>query len=186
VGIVQKEGVILSEKVKTKTIDGALCINTSALCEVLNVHRNTLAQWVKDGMPKRANGWYSLKDAFAWVMDNRGVKKKPGDDDEEMTLSQQKLFYEAKLKEQQAESATLKNDVSKGEYIKREEVVGELQRFFTTLRRSMAGYSRKVAMEISPYLDPAQVRTIEQNITDTTNEVLLQLSVRGVYDAKSK
>lgn len=176
----------MSEKTKTKFIDGALCINTSGLCEVLNVHRNTLAQWAKDGLPKRANGWYSLKEAFVWVVDNRGVKKKSADEDGEMSLSQQKLFYEAKLKEQQAEAAELKNDISKGEFIRREVVVGELQRFFTTLRRSMAGYSRKIAMEISPYVDPTLVRTIEQNITDTTNEVLLQLSVRGVYDAKSK
>ncbi|MEC0092490.1 hypothetical protein [Paenibacillus macquariensis] len=173
----------MSGKMRAKMIDGALCINTSELCEMLSVHRNTLAQWVKAGMPKKANGWYSLKDTVNWVMDNRGVKKTP-DNEEEMTLSQQKLFYEAKLKEQQAESATHKNEISKGEYIRREDVVSELQRFFTTLRRSMGGYSRKIAMEIAPYLEPDQVRIIEQNITDTTNAALLQLSVRGVYDAK--
>ncbi|QOT13521.1 hypothetical protein JNUCC32_13495 [Paenibacillus sp. JNUCC32] len=101
-----------------------------------------------------------------------------------MTLSQQKLKYEAQLKEQQAEAATLKNAISKGEYIRREDVVSELQRFFISLRRSMGGFSRKIAMEISPYLEPEQVRLIEQNIADTTNAALLQLSVRGVYDAK--
>lgn len=174
----------MSENAKVKTIDGALCINTSGLCEVLNVHRNTLAQWTKAGMPKRANGWYSLKDAISWVMDNRGVKKKSGENDEEMSLSQQKLFYEAELKKQQSESATLKNAIAKGEYILRETVVSELQRFFVSLKRSMSGYSRKIAMEIAPYVDPEQVRVIEQSITDTTNAALLQLSVQGVYDAK--
>ena len=49
----------------------------------------------------------------------------------------------------------------------------------------MEGYSRKVAMEVAPFLDPDQVRIIEQQITDTTNSVLLQLAVRGVYDAKA-
>ncbi|TGV30730.1 hypothetical protein EN829_035855 [Mesorhizobium sp. M00.F.Ca.ET.186.01.1.1] len=95
-----------------------------------------------------------------------------------------KLRYEAELKREQAAAATLKNAISNGEYVKRDDVVSELQRFFVTLRRSMQGYSRKVAMEIAPYVDPDQVRIIEQNITDTTNAVLLQLSVRGVYDAK--
>lgn len=173
----------MSEKVKAKMIDGALCVATSELCEVFNVHRNTIAQWERSGMPKKARGWYSLKDTINWVMENRGVKKTP-ETEEEMTLSQQKLFYEAKLKEQQADAATLKNDIAKGEYIRRDDVVSELQRFFTAFKRSMSGYSRRIAMEIAPYLDPEQVRVIEQNISDTTNAALLQLSVRGVYDAK--
>ncbi|MFX3635443.1 MAG: hypothetical protein ACE3L7_04095 [Candidatus Pristimantibacillus sp.] len=175
----------MSGKTGTKIIDEALCINTSALCEVLSVHRNTLAQWVKAGMPKKANGWYELKVTINWVMDNRGVKKTP-DSEEDMTLSQQKLFYEAKLKEQQADAATLKNAISKGEYIRREDVVSELQRFFVVLKRSMTGYSRRIAVEVAPYVEPEQVRIIEQSIADTTNEALLQLSVRGVYDAKKQ
>ena len=173
----------MAENAKTKIIDGALCINTSGLCDVLNIHRNTLAQWTKAGMPKRANGWFSLRDAFSWVMENRGVKKK-ADSEEDMSLSQQKLYYEAELKKQQAEKETLKNEIAKGEFIRREDVVSELQRFFISLRRSMSGFSRKIAVEIAPYVDPDQVRVIEQNITDTTNAALLQLSVRGVYDAK--
>ncbi|MFB4326020.1 hypothetical protein RB298_27220 [Priestia sp. BR_2] len=173
----------MGEKVKAKMIDGALCIATSELCEVLDVHRNTIAQWERSGMPKKARGWYSLKEVISWVMDNRGVKKNQ-DDEEGMTLSQQKLKYEAQLKEQQAEAATLKNAIAKGEYIKREDVVSELQRFLVSLRRSMGGFSRKIAMEVAPYVEPDQVRMIEQSISDTTNAALLQLSVRGVYDAK--
>lgn len=166
-------------------IEKRLCLSTSAMCEVLDVHRNTLAQWVKLGMPKCANGWYPLKDCLLWVQDYKGTSNNQAPENEEkMTLAQQKLFYEAKLKEQQTEAATLKNAIAKGEYIKRDDVVSELQRFFTTLKRSMAGFSRKIAMEVAPFVEPEQVRVIEQNITDTTNAVLLQMSVRGVYDAK--
>lgn len=174
----------MSEKIRTKIVDDALCINTFGLCEVLNVHRNTLAQWVKAGMPKRSNGWFVLRDAIAWVMENRGVKRRSNESGEGMTLAQQKLYYEAELKKQQAESAELKNAISRGEYIRREEVVSELQRFLVALRRSMQGFSRKIAMEVAPYVEPEMVRVIEQQIADTTNAVLLQLSVRGVYDAK--
>lgn len=173
----------MSGKVKAKMIDGALCIATSELCELFDVHRNTIAQWERNGMPKKARGWYSLKDSIKWVAEHRGVKKNP-DDEEGMTLSQQKLKYEAQLKEQQAEAATLKNAIAKGEYIRREDVVSDLQRFFVSLRRSMGGFSRKVSMEIAPYVEPDQVRVIERNIADTTSAVLLQMSVRGVYDAK--
>lgn len=178
-----KGGGFLGGKIKAKMIDDSLCVATSEICEILNVHRNTIAQWERSGMPKKTRGWYSLKEVIPWVIENRGVKKNL-DNEEDMTLSQQKLFYEAKLKEQQADAATLKNDIAKGEYIKRGDVVSELQRFFVSLKRSMSGFSRKIAMDISSYVDPEQVRIIEQNVSDTTNEVLLQLAVRGVYDAK--
>ncbi|MNC77873.1 hypothetical protein D3C75_1299460 [compost metagenome] len=48
----------------------------------------------------------------------------------------------------------------------------------------MTGYSRSVAMEVAPYVGPELVRVIEQSISDKTNAVLLQMSVRGVYNAK--
>lgn len=177
----------MSVKSVAKMIDNRLCLSTSAMCDVLDVHRNTLAQWVKLGMPKCANGWYPLKECLAWVQDYKGASSNQVPEREEkMTLAQQKLYYEAKLKEQQTEAATLKNAIAKGEYIKRDDVVAELQRFFTTLKRSMSGFSRRIAMEVAPFVEPEQVRIIEQNIADTTNAVLLQLSVRGVYDAREK
>lgn len=173
----------MSEKTGAKMIDGALCINTSALCEVLNIHRNTLAQWEKAGMPKKARGWYELKLVIPWVMENRGVKKAPVTE-EGQSWVQQKQQYEAILKEQQAEAATMKNEIAKGVYIRRDDVVSELQRFLTTLRRSMMGFSRKVAMEVAPYVEPEQVRLIEQQISGVTLDALEQLSVKGVYHAK--
>ncbi|QDY86328.1 hypothetical protein FQU75_00090 [Paenibacillus polymyxa] len=106
------------------------------------------------------------------------------DDEEPKSDAARKLRFEAKLKEKQAEAAEFKNAVTKGEYIKRDEVVSELQRFFTTLKRSVSGISRRVAMEVAPYVDPETVRMIEQNIADTTGAVLQQMSVRGVYYAK--
>ncbi|WP_248548989.1 hypothetical protein [Paenibacillus odorifer] len=168
-----------------KMIDKTLCISASYTSELFGVHRNTLAQWVKLGMPKAANGWYPLKECFDWVQNYRGTSdSEDGDEATPKTTAGKKLHYEAKLKEQQAEAAELKNAISKGEYIPREEVVSELQRFFTTLKRSMTGYSRRIAMEIAPFVDPDQVRVIEQSINDTTNAVLLQMSVRGVYSAR--
>ncbi|EJW16914.1 hypothetical protein PAV_1c08990 [Paenibacillus alvei DSM 29] len=97
-----------------------------------------------------------------------------------------KLRYEALLKKEQAEAATLRNEVERGEYIRRDEAIGDLQRFFVILRRSLTGFSRKVATEIAPYVSPEQARQIEQNIADVVHGVLLQMSVRGVYDAKKE
>ncbi|TDL58316.1 hypothetical protein E2R60_05080 [Paenibacillus dendritiformis] len=97
-----------------------------------------------------------------------------------------KLRYEAMLKKEQAEAATLKNEIERGEYIRREAAISDMQRFFVILRRSMAGFSRKIATEIAPYVTPEQARQIEQNVADVTNGVLRQMSVKGVYDAKKE
>jgi phage terminase Nu1 subunit (DNA packaging protein) len=177
-------GVILGVEKQVKMIGDVLCISASCASDLYGVHRNTLAQWVKLGMPKAGSGWYPLKASFDWVMDYRLGGEDDPEGEEPKTDAARKLRYEAKLKEKQAEAAELKNAIAKGEYIKREEVISELQRFFTTLKRSMIGYSRRVAMEVAPFVDPETVRVIEQNITDTTNAVLQQMSVRGVYHAK--
>ncbi|UED76088.1 hypothetical protein [Brevibacillus sp. DP1.3A] len=165
-----------------KVIEGKLCLSSTAICEVLDIHRNTLQNYTKAGLPKVKTGWFDLREVIRWRAEREGAKAS-GEDE---SHAQMKLRYEAELKREQAAAATLKNAIANGEYVKRDDVVSELQRFFVTLRRSMQGYSRKVAMEIAPYVDPDQVRIIEQNITDATNVVLLQLSVRGVYDVPKK
>ncbi|QLG39385.1 hypothetical protein HW560_15660 [Paenibacillus sp. E222] len=168
-----------------RMIEETLCISASYAAELFGVHRNTLAQWVKLGMPKIKNGWYPLKDCHDWVMDYKLGGDEEGDEEgEPKTDAAKKLKHEARLKEQQAEAAALKNAVARGEYVKREVVITELQRFFTTLKRSMTGYSRRVAMEVAPFVDPETVRIVEQNIADSTTAVLQQMSVRGVYSAK--
>lgn len=167
-----------------KMIEETLCISASYAAELFGVHRNTLAQWVKLGMPKQKSGWYPLKDCFDWVMNYRLGGSEDDEEGEPKTDAAKKLHHEAKLKEQQAAAAQLKNAVARGEYVRRDEVVSELQRFFTSLKRSMNGYSRSVAMEVAPYVGPELVREIEQSISDKTNAVLLQMSVRGVYHAK--
>lgn len=125
-------------------------------------------------------GWYELKEVIRFRAEREGAK---GSTDGE-SLAQLKLRYEAELKREQAEAATLKNAIAKGEYIRRDDVVSELQRFFVTLRRSMTGFSRKVAIEVAPYIEPEKTREIEQQINDVTHNVLLQLAVRGVYNAE--
>lgn len=167
-----------------KMIEETLCISASYAAELFGVHRNTLAQWVKLGMPKKKSGWYPLKECFDWVLEYRLGGEDGDEEGEPKTDAAKKLKHEARLKEQQAEAAEFKNAVIKGQYISRDEVISELQRFFTSLKRSMSGYSRTIAMEVAPYVSPELVREIEQSISDKTNAVLQQMSVRGVYHAK--
>ena len=166
-----------------KTVDGASCVSSKVICEAFGVSRETLSSWVnKKEAPKACTGWYPLRDFIKWYID---MKVQPKNDDvENMTSTQRKTYYESLLKAEQARSAEFKNAIQEGEYIAKDEVVTELQRFFMSLKRTMEGYSRKIAMEVSPYVSPESVREIEKNITEVTRKVLKEMSVRGVYSAK--
>lgn len=163
-----------------KEINGKICISSKGVQTVLGIHRNTLRNYTLAGLEKVQTGWFELTAVIDFMAKKEGATANDGEE----SLAQMKLRYEALLKKEQAEAATLKNEVERGEYIRRTEAVGDLQRFFVTLRRSMTGFSRKIATEVAPYVTPEQARQIEQSITDIVHGVLLQMSVRGVYDAK--
>ena len=74
----------------------------------------------------QSNGWYPLYGVIEWYIDNKGPNK---ENSARVELSGIKLSHETRLKEAQAEAAELKNAVAKGEYVKRDDVVSELQRF---------------------------------------------------------
>lgn len=94
-----------------------------------------------------------------------------------------KLKYEAELKQLKAEEAGLKNDIARGLYIKKDEVTAELQRFFIVLKRSMLGYSRRIAIEVSPYVETLIARRIEKMIQELTLDALEQICIDGIYEA---
>lgn len=174
----------LSQKVKI--IDGKLCLNTSTMCEIFNIERSTLKRWSDDGCPKAARGWWPLGDVLRWrgLVSADGIKTP--DDIEKLSLQEQKLYFEAKYKQAQSEAAEFKNAIQRGEYIRKDDVVAELQRFFVVLKRSMLGYSRRIATELSGYVDPITARRIEKMITELTLDALEQISIDGVYTPPKK
>ena len=169
-----------------KIINDKICLNTSTMCEVLEIDRSTLTRWETDGCPKSARGWWPLKDILHW----RGLVGVDGvntsEDVEDMALSRQKLFYETKYKQLQSEAVEFKNAIQRGEYITKDEIISELQRFFVILKRSMMGYSRRVATELGSYVDSLTARRIEKMITELTIDALEQISIEGVYKPQKK
>lgn len=168
-----------------KEIDGKLCVSTDELCERIGIARKTLTDWESKGCPKAARGWWPIWDILKWKgLIGNGVKSE--DEVENISLAVKKLKYEAEYKKQKAEEATFENAVARGEYISKEIVSGELQRFFMILKRSMLGYSRKIANEVGAYVDAITARRIEKMITELTLDALEQLSIDGVYTATKK
>jgi phage terminase Nu1 subunit (DNA packaging protein) len=168
-----------------KEIDGKICVTTQELCDQLGISRNTLTEWEDKGCPKAARGWWPIWDLLKWRgMIGGGVRTES--DVEGMELTQQKLHYEAEYKKHQNEKVAFENSIAKGEYIKKEDITAELQRFFIVLKRSMMGYSRKIATEVSAYVDTLTARRIEKMVTELTKDALGQLCIDGVYSPQKK
>lgn len=163
-----------------KIISDKICVSTTALYELLNVDESTITRWAAKGCPKVQRGWWAVKDVLEWRNANFDKDKKP----EDMNYSEQKVYFEGLLKKEQFENIKLKNQIANGEYIAKEDIVDELQRFLNVLKRSMNGYSKKIATELSHLVDSADARRMEKLISEVTTNVLEQLSIDGVYEAK--
>lgn len=171
---------------KVDIIDEKICLSTSAMCEVFGINKSTLKRWKDDGCPKASRGWWPLADVLRWrgLVSAEGIKTQ--DDVEKLSLKEQKLYYETKYKQAQSEAAEFKNAIQKGEYIPKDDIIAELQRFFVVLKRSMLNYSRRIATELSGYVDPVAARRIEKMITELTYDALEQISIDGVYKPSKK
>jgi len=172
----------MAQNKDVKIIAEKICVSTSGLCEILNADKSTLSRWEEKGCSKVQRGWWSVKDVLDW----RNASFDKDKDPDEMSFVEKKIYYEGKLKEAQLETVELKNKISKGEYIAKDDIVKEISRFLTILKRSMAGYSKKIAAELAHFVDNQEARRMEKLIQDVTTNVLEQLSIDGVYEAKRK
>lgn len=169
-----------------KTIDDKFCVSTGELCAQLGINRKTLTDWEARGCPKAARGWWPLWDILRWKGVIGGGKIIDEAEAEEISLATKKLKYEAELKKQKAEEATFENAIARGEYILKDEITATLKRFFVVLKRSMLGYSRRIATEVSPYVDSITARRIEKMVTDLSLDALEQISINGIYTPPKK
>lgn len=165
-----------------KIIAGKVCVSTSALYEILDVNESTLVRWAEKGCPKVSRGWWSIKDVLQWR--NASFKVVKENEVEKLSFIEKKTYYEGKLKAAQFEAIELKNKIAQGDYIAKDEIVEELQRFLVVLKRSMLGFSRKIAADLSHLVDETEARRMGKIISDTTANVLEQLSIDGIYDEK--
>jgi hypothetical protein len=65
-------GMDISKSVKV--IEGKLCLSSTAICEVLDIHRNTLQNYTKAGLPKVKTGWFDLREVIRWRAEREGAK----------------------------------------------------------------------------------------------------------------
>ncbi|MGL5327844.1 MAG: hypothetical protein ACRDD7_01160 [Peptostreptococcaceae bacterium] len=167
---------------KYKEENGRLIVNTDALCNLLSISRMAVKKWADEGCPKHGRGWWDLGEVLKWKGMVGSGNLKSVKDSKEMSFKEKKMYFEMKYKEAQAENMDLKNSIAKGEYIKRDEIIQELNRFFIVLKRSLMGLSRKLVTDIGLFVDQTTARKIESQIKDIIEDALTQMSVDGVYE----
>jgi len=164
------------------------CFSTQALCQILDISRQTLSDWEKAGCSKISRGWWCIDDVLRWrglVGNGLKTEAEAKTDKEKTSLHELKLTSEVNLKQAQAEAAQIKNKVSQGEYLEKSAVVEDLHRFLTVFKKSLQNLSRKISAEYAHYVDEIEARRIEVTTSKIINDALNQLSITGVYE-KSK
>ena len=93
--------------------------------------------------------------------------------DTEAKLKEQKLRADVALKESQGELHRLRTEIAQGNYISVEEVKADYSRFFIVFKNFALSIPGKLAGRLSGFVDPVEVREIE-------NE--LQKEIKGLLD----
>lgn len=152
-----------------KIEDDKLLLSTTAMQKAFNVTRQALTSWGQNGCPKTDRGWWSISEVIAWRIEREvGAIRKEAD----MTDKERKMLYEADLKKAQAEAAEFKNAILRGDYLEKSHVIQDLSRFFNVFKQAAIGIPRKVATEISPFVEAEQSRAVESMLSDIIRETL--------------
>lgn len=87
-------------------------------------------------------------------------------------LKAEKLKAEIALKRSQGELHQLKTAHTQGEYLRRDDVVNDLEMFFVQLRKFLQAVPPRVGGIVAGYVDPVIERHIEKDIQKDINEML--------------
>lgn len=103
----------------------------------------------------------------------------------EMELKAQKLKAEIALKESQGELHRLRTSIATGEYISVDEVKADYSRFIIIFKNFAMSIPGKVSAQIASYVDPKQVREIEENLQKEIRKTLQSFVSRAVVEEGS-
>lgn len=164
---------------ETKRIDGKACVGTSLLCEYFGVTRQAVNVWEKKGCPKAARGFWCVADVLAWK--DAADKNVAAQKVEDLPLTQQKIYWETRCREEQAENQKFKNAVIRGDYLEKAQMEKELAVFFSTLKQSVLSLPRKAAITAAQYVGNDRARNMELDMMEVMHNALAHWS-RGDLD----
>lgn len=104
----------------------------------------------------------------------------------EAKLKEQKLKAEIALKESQGELHKLRTEIAAGRYISVEEVKLDYGRFFVSFKKFAMSIPSKLAGRLTGFVDPVEVRSIENDLQKEVKRLLSSFVLSSVPDDGSK
>ena len=104
----------------------------------------------------------------------------------EAKLKEQKLKAEVALKEFQGELHKLRTEIAAGRYISVEEVKLDYGRFFVSFKKVAMSIPSKLAGRLTGFVDPVEVRSIENDLQKEVKRLLSSFVLSSVPDDGSK
>ena len=115
---------------------------------------------------------------ITYLSDEAYRKKKPSSDESE--LKERKLAAEAELKESQAELHKLRTKIATGDYVPKEQVKLEYEKFFVSFKNMAESLPSQCAGQISAHVDPTVARRCAKDMLATVNNSRAGFVVAGV------
>lgn len=103
--------------------------------------------------------------------------------DKEAELKEQKLRADVALKESQGELHRLRTEIAQGNYISVEEAKADYSRFFIVFKNFALSIPGKMAGRLSGFVDPVEVREIENELQKEVKGLLNGFVSRAVVES---
>lgn len=100
----------------------------------------------------------------------------------EAKLKEQKLKADIALKESQGELHKLRTEIAAGKYISIEEVKLDYSRFFISFKKFAMSIPSKLAGRLTGFVDPTEVRQIENELQKEVQRMLNSFVLSAVTD----
>lgn len=168
------------EPVYDANFDPDVAIPLYQLCQICGISRTSGERRVKDGtfvssmnVGRGNKALYPLKENvlkyYAYKEEQLRAELQTDDVDE---LKAQKLKAEIGLKQSQGELHQLKTAHAQGQYIAKEDVVLDLERFFVQLKKFLQALPSRIGGTVAGYVEPVIERGIERDIQTEVNSML--------------
>lgn len=106
--------------------------------------------------------------------------------DEEAKLKEQKMKADIALKESQGELHRLRTEIAVGNYISVDEVKADYSRFFIVFKNFALSIPSKMSGRLSGFVDPVEVREIENDLQKEIKKLLEDFVSRAVVEKPKK
>ena len=101
-------------------------------------------------------------------------------------LKEQKLRAEIALKESQSELHRLRTEIAAGKYVSVEEVKLDYSRFLISFKKFAMSLPSKLAGRLTGFVDPVEVRSIENELQKDVQRLLNSFVVNAVVEEEEK